>query len=267
MPVYNVNDGTNFKLHYEIVENLLPEDTLFIHGNLASARWWYPLEEELKRQRKSQSGRMIVADFRGCGKSSDPVDLSEITMDRLAEDFIELLTYLKAPKVNLVGHSTGGTIAALMAAKRGVLFDKLVLLDPVGAKGVKFEPAMHQAFEAMKEDKNLTATVIGSTIHNNMPQSDFFQRVIVEDAYRAVKSIGAAVLKTLDGADFTKQFSQVQNPVLVLHGEHDVLLPQVESRALADLFVKGRFEVIEGQGHCTNVENPKKFLGLLQSFL
>ncbi len=262
-----INDGTGFRMNYEITENILDQDTLFIHGNLASARWWYPLEEVLKKDKKGKSGKMILADFRGCGKSSDPKDLSEITIDRLADDFIYLVEHLNLQKINLVGHSTGGTIVAMMAAKKPKLFNKLVLLDPVGSKGVKFEPAMHQAFEAMRADKNLTAAVIGSTIHNNNMESDFFKQIATEDAFRAVNSIGAAVLKALDGVDFTQQFVKIENETLVLHGELDNLLPQTDSRELAQNLIKARFEIIPGQGHCTNVENPNLLAGIMNSFL
>jgi pimeloyl-ACP methyl ester carboxylesterase len=262
-----INDGTGFRMNYEITENVLDQDTLFIHGNLASARWWYPLEEVLKKNKSGKSGKMILADFRGCGKSADPKDLSEITIDRLADDFIYLIEHLNLQKINLVGHSTGGTIVAMMAAKKPKLFNKLVLLDPVGSKGVKFEPAMHQAFEAMKADKSLTAAVIGSTIHNNDMESDFFRQIATEDAFRAVNSIGSAVLKALDGVDFTQQFVKIENDTLVLHGEFDNLLPKTDSSALAQNLINGSFEMVPGQGHCTNVENPKLMMQILNRFL
>jgi pimeloyl-ACP methyl ester carboxylesterase len=142
-----------------------------------------------------------------------------------------------------------------------------VLLDPVGSKGVKFEPAMHQAFEAMKADKNLTATVIGSTIYNNNIESDFFRQVAAVDAFRSVKSIGSAVLQALDGVDFTQQFVKNDRPTLVLHGEHDTLLPLIDSQKLAQNLINGSFEMVPGQGHCTNVENPKLMMQILNRFL
>ncbi|MCX7978808.1 MAG: alpha/beta hydrolase, partial [Bdellovibrionaceae bacterium] len=160
-----------------------------------------------------------------------------------------------------------GLIALLMASRAPELFNKVVCLDPVGAKGVKFDNSMISAFEAMKTDRALTATVIGSTIKDNKPDSDFFQQVVVEDAFRAVKSVGHLVLKALDGLDVTQELSSVQHPVLVLHGEHDVLLPMQDSKSLAGLVKNGRFEVLSGRGHCANVEDPKTFVATLQRFL
>lgn len=269
MPGLELNDGTGFVLNYEVIENVLPEDTLFIHGNCASNRWWYPAEEQFKRNAKGKnfSGAMILAEFRGCGKSTTPQNESEVNMRTFAADFVALVKSLHRGPMHVVGHSTGGLIAAMMLAKEPALFKKAVLLDPVGATGVRFDNAMIDAFEQMKVNKDLVAVVLGSTIHNNDPQSDFFRSIVVEDGFHAVKSVGHLVLKALDGLDVRQELAQVQNEVLVLHGEHDKLLSMDDSKALAHLLPRAEFRTVAGQGHCTNVEDPAQFVSITQKFL
>lgn len=264
-----VNDGTNCVLNYELHAGLVPQTTLFIHGNLASNRWWYPAHEiwAAGASGKNYQGSLIYAEFRGCGQSSAPQNESEVNMHTFANDFITLVKSLKAGPVNVVGHSTGGLIAALMLAKEPALFNKAVLLDPVGAQGVKFDASMIGAFEQMKENKGLVSVVIGSTIHQNNPDSDYFKNMIVEDAFHAVKTVGHLVLKALDGLDIREELSKIPHPVLVLHGEHDKLLPLKDSQDMARLLPEGQFHIIEGQGHCVNVEAPGKFVSLVQNFL
>ncbi|HRO65972.1 MAG TPA: alpha/beta hydrolase [Pseudobdellovibrionaceae bacterium] len=254
-------------IHFELREGFSPHNILFIHGNLASNRWWMPLEEEWKKTGVRGEGCLVYGEFRGCGKSAAPRSESEVDMHLFANDFIELVRSLNRGSFSLVGHSTGGLIAALMLAKAPELFEKAVLLDPVGARGVTFDPSMIQAFEKMKQDKALTAAVIGSTIHQNDANAGFFKDVIVEDAFAAVKSVGHLVLKALDGLDVREELAKAPHPVLVLHGEHDQLLPMADSKALADLFPKGRFEVFAGQGHCGNIEDPRAFAAKIQEFL
>lgn len=261
----------NAEIEYEVIPNCLPQTTLFIHGNLASHRWWYPTEESAKRKYKGQSltGDMILVNFRGCGKSTAPKSVNEVSMQLFAEDFNQLAASLqkKSEKMNLVGHSTGGLIASLMLVQKPELFNKAILLDPVGATGVQFEESMNAAFEQMKADKNLTAIVLGSTIQNNNPETDFFKQVIVEDAYSAVKAVGAWVLQSLKGLNVKSELMTIQNPVLVLHGENDNLLPMADSKEMATLMKNAHFETIPGQGHCTNVENPEKFVQIMDGFL
>ncbi len=259
----------NININYDVFQGLVPVTTFFIHGNLASNRWWMPAVEILKTQAvgKSLQGSVICAEFRGCGGSSVPQSEDEVTMKSFVDDFVQLIRSLKLGPINLVGHSTGGLIAAMMLAQAPELFNKAFLLDPVGAEGVKFDFAMIQAFEAMKADKNLTAVVIGSTILNNNAESPFFKDIIVEDAFKGVKAVGHLVLKALDGLDVRESLKNSNHQVMVVHGEHDVLLPKTESEKLAKLFKNGKFETLEGCGHCANVENPALFVKKMSQFL
>jgi len=256
------------EIHYEIVEGLLPEDTFFIHGNLASHRWWYPAEAIWRKKAKGeQKGAMIRVDFLGCGKSSAPRSQEDVDMKAFARDFTDLVKSLGRGPMHVVGHSTGGLIAALMLAEEPTLFKKAVLLDPVGARGVTFDESITSAFEKMKNDRALVALVIGSTIKDNNPEADFFRQVIVDDAAHSIQSVGDKVLRALDGFDVRPTVAEIGNPVLVLHGEHDSLLPVQDSRELASLMKHAQFSIIPGQGHCTNVENPEKFVAHVHDFL
>lgn len=268
MATYKTQDGSGAEIHYEIIEGVLPENTLFIHGNMASNGWWYPSEQVWAQQSKrALTGAMILVEFRGCGKSTPPRSQADVDMKLFADDFIGLTRSLNRGKLNLVGHSTGGLIAALMLAKAPELFNKAVLLDSVGAKGVKFQESMTAAFEQMKTDKPLVAIVLGSTIYQNNPETDFFKQIVVEHGFHACQTVGDKVLRALDGLNVESEMKTVTHPVLVLHGEHDQLLPVADSQALAALMKNSTFETIPGQGHCANVENPEKFVGIVNRFL
>ena len=272
MQMFEVNDGSNCKIHFERKDGILPETTLFIHGNLASNRWWYPAQEKWIAKAKALKagalqGAMILAEFRGCGESSAPNSQAEVDMHNFENDFIGLVRSLKLGKINLVGHSTGGLIAGLMLAKAPELFAKAFLLDPVGAQGIKFQNGMEEAFVAMKTDKALLSAVMASTIYNCNQTSDFFRQIVVEDAHRAVNNVGSMVLKALDGFDARAELAMVQHSVMVCHGEHDTLLPMEATKELAALFKNGKFQVIPGHGHCTNAEDPGLFTDRVDQFL
>jgi pimeloyl-ACP methyl ester carboxylesterase len=154
-----------------------------------------------------------------------------------------------------------------MMAKQPKLFKRAVILDPVGVHGIKFDSSMLAAFEAMKIDKKLVATVLASTIYNCDQDSDFFHKIVVEDAFHAVQTVGAWVLQALDGLNVENEISTINNSVLVLHGEHDLLLPIEESKMMAALMKNARFEVIKNHGHCMNAENPATFVSTVSDFL
>ncbi len=263
--------SNGFDLFYQVFDHILPEDTLFLHGNLASSQWWKPCHKAWQDEKilngDSPSSKMIVMDWRGCGQSSAPRDASEVSVEAIAQDVIHLLDHLNLSKVNIVGHSTGGIIALKAMALKPDLFGKAVLLDSVGAKGVKFDASMDEAFAGMAQDKELTAAVIGSTIYQNNPEGFFFREVIVEDAFRAVKQLKTYVLLALKDIDLTSAIKSLSHPCLVLHGEHDLLLPKKDSVELADQLTHGSFQEIAGQGHCCNVENPARLVKIINNFL
>jgi pimeloyl-ACP methyl ester carboxylesterase len=271
MPKFKTSQ--DFEIFYDVRENYFREPVFFIHGNLASRRWWIPTAKELERTRGSASAPMICADFRGCGLSSQPGAPQEISVELFAKDFVELLKsfdHLKAP-IQLVGHSTGGLVALLMILEEPQLFSRAVLLDPVGAKGIAFNPAfdeaMAKAFEAMKDSREVTAQVLGSTILNCDYSDDFFDWVIVEDGFRAAQKTGGWVVKSLYGVDYSEKLKGVQQPIQILHGSEDQILPMADSQALTELLPNSKFQVLESTGHCLNIENPERLAKVLREHL
>lgn len=268
MPFHTPLKYSDAEIHYEIFHGIAPENTFFIHGNLASNNWWKPAVELLqaKSPSKNLQGSVVLAEFRGCGKSTPPSSLDDVNMRAFAEQFCTLVRTLDLGSFSVVGHSTGGLIAALMLSQEPKLFQSALLLDPVGMKGITFQPAMIDAFEKMKSDNELLAMVLGSTIHMNDLRNPFFRDVLVKDASHSVRHVGHWVLQALDGLNIECDVRKIQQPVLVLHGEHDQLLPVQDSRDLATALKNGKFEIIPNQGHCTNVESPEVFVKFLQKF-
>lgn len=264
-----------FNLHYQIVENILPQTTVFVHGNVASNRWWIPTQEVFYKKSKDRNmtGSMICVEFLGCGKSDAPKSQTDMNMLTFATEFNDLITkHLEqtnyTEKVNLVGHSTGGFIAAVMTALNPQLFNKAVLLDPVGAKGLVLDDNIKAGFGAMAADKNVTSMAIGATIYNNSAEADFFRKVIVEDAFAAVQKISFWVVEAFHNLDAGDLLKKSTTATLVLHGEHDNLLSRDASEELAVKYLQNaKFEIVPGHGHCMNVENPENFVSKISEFL
>lgn len=256
-----------FEMNVEVTDGLFAQDTVFIHGNLASNRWWIPsIKVWQATAKQGLRGRGVFAEWRGCGKSAAPRVEEELHPAVLAADYVELARSMGLKKAHLVGHSTGGLIALFAMLQAPELFDRAVLLDPVSAKGVAFEKPMYDAFTQMSQSRAVCGVVIGSTIHANHPGDPGFEN-LVDDAFGVAKLIWHGVPTQLAKVDVREQLASIQNRVLVLHGQHDTLLPIDGSREMARLLPNAEFKEIPGQGHSTNFENPKLFVELVNQFL
>jgi L-proline amide hydrolase len=74
------------------------------------------------------------------------------------------------------------------------------------------------------------------------------------------------VIGTLKGWDITPRLGDVRVPVLVISGEHDEATPAVV-RPLVDALQDARWELLEGASHSTHLEQPERFLELVETFL
>ncbi len=74
------------------------------------------------------------------------------------------------------------------------------------------------------------------------------------------------VIGTLRGWDITPRLGEIRVPVLVISGEHDEATPRVV-RPLAEGLPHARWELIEGASHSTHLEEPERFLELVETFL
>ena len=94
------------------------EAVVFLHGLLGSSKSW-----AFQFDRLSRNYRMIAWDAPGFGQS----DMVPASIDAYVEALREFVAKLGRPRVALVGHSMGGTVAARFAATFPELVSHLVL--------------------------------------------------------------------------------------------------------------------------------------------
>ncbi len=257
----------DFQMNYDTHSNMGVHDTLFIHGNLASNRWWEPSFKIWKAQaNKSSTGRFICAEWRGCGKSSGPQSVEEFQPHLLAKDYVHLAKELGLQNVRIVAHSAGGLIGLLALQQAPEIFKAAVLLDPVFPGGVPFPEERLEAFRRLPDSREFCGQVMAATIHGVDQQSTFFQELL-DDAFTAHPLVYSGVPSTLKNINYLHLLAEIKQPILILHGEHDWVLPVEASQRLADLLPNARFELIHEHGHSLNVEDPKLFVSLVDRFL
>jgi pimeloyl-ACP methyl ester carboxylesterase len=264
MPLFHHQGQT---LSYVLEPNLSSDDIVLIHGNLASKRWWQPTIDLLKHDQDEATmhGSVLAMDWPGCGSSLPPNSSTELSMEKLADAHIALIKAVGMSAVNVVGHSTGGLIALIGLLKEPKLFAKALLLDSVSAQGIQLAPEMIQAFSKMSRDRAFCEIVMGSTIRGCDLAQDFFQQLF-NDSFNVDKMIWSEIPQALAQVDIRNRLAEITQPVLILHGEFDQVLPEAGSLELAKLISGAKYEKLIGRGHCANVEDPQAFVHKMTSF-
>jgi non-heme chloroperoxidase len=101
------------------------QPVVFVHGTLSDLRVWLPHVGALAAQR-----RAVTYSRRYHWPGGDHGDGSDYSYEQHAADLAELIRALELGRADLVGHSYGGFVVALVARDHPELVRRLVLVEP-----------------------------------------------------------------------------------------------------------------------------------------
>ncbi len=233
MPTFATND---IRLAYEVAGDGPP--IILLHGFASSAkRNW---KEPSWFDTLIGAGRQIIApDFRGHGGSDKPHDSAHYSADAMTSDIVRLLDHLGHARVDLMGYSMGGRIAAALVVGHPERFNCAVLAGVgAGLIGERLE---------------------SETIAKALEMEDRRQIVgLTERAFRSFAEAGgndlaalAACMRGLRRVVGGEQLRTIRIPVLIVVGERDELVG--DPRPLADRIDGATLVRIPGKDHLTTV--------------
>lgn len=196
---------------------------------------------------------LIIPDLRGFGESTTVE--TPYTMDDLASDIAGLLDQLNIQKAAIAGHSMGGYVALAFARlypERMIglaLVSSQVLADPPDRKEGRYKSAADVA------DKGISGVIETMTAKFTAnPQWQAFARKTME-MQQPSAYIGA--LKAMaERLDATPLLSTINYPVVVVHGDADVLIPVERAREVKGTLPGSHLVEIPGAGHMPMCEAP-----------
>jgi pimeloyl-ACP methyl ester carboxylesterase len=252
---------------------------VFIHGLATYALCWKMNIEVLKKD-----FRCIAIDLPGNGMSQHgdfPYSINFFT-----ETIAAFIRELKLEHVCLVGHSMGGQIAITMALKYPSLVKELVLCAPAGFETfTPFEATIYKSgigFMDMfsSEENSLTETIKSSFYHYNRQADDMLGDLVhLIKAYpsNAYKKMIEACIHGMLHEPIFNSLSKIEQPALVIFGEHDALIPNrlihatSSTRAVAkkgtEMLKSGKLVMVPSAGHFVQWEKAAEVNKAIRSFL
>lgn len=258
--------------HYELSNPEAEQSVVLVHGFSVPYFIFDPTFEFLTR-----SGlRVLRYDLFGRGFSDRPE--SCYTLDLFVHQLNDLLEALMMTgPVSLVGLSTGGPIVAAFTLRFPGRVEKLVLIDPIGARPLPFAPALKVAalpfvgealLNLVKSDHS--SGKIFSRLFGREAVGEFRSRYIVQMKFKGFRrallsSVRNGVLDSCQGN--YERIGKMDKSVLLFWGQRDPTVPFHHSDGLRQAIPSVEFHVIQNCGHLPHYEKPEEVNPILLNFL
>jgi pimeloyl-ACP methyl ester carboxylesterase len=214
-----------------------------VPGNDLSPPFYRRLCEALAAEGLTATATSVPA-FVGCGPEAGWEDL----VDALLAD---VRVHLAEGGV-LVGHSLGGLLAFLAAARRPPEVERLVLLEPAIAPWASLARRAAESYRRGVVERDRDRFVNWTGAFRRVARPAAFPREAL-DLYLANRRAGdptrvAALLEALPGL-YPLPFARVEAPVLLVRGARSGWRAALGARSLRGRFRGAQLEVIRGAAH------------------
>ena len=175
-----------------------------------------------------------------------------------------LLDELAVERCAVVGLGFGGFLAAEMAVANQARIDGLVL---VGAMGLQIEGSeIRDQFLEGHEDYTKSCFHDVANFHALFGETPSTEQLIAWDANREMTA-RTAWKPFLYSQSLPHLLPSVRVPALVVHAEHDTVVPQGCAEAYAQLLGNAQLETLADAGHIAEAEQAEALAGMITGFL
>lgn len=229
--------------------------------------------------------RVIALDLPGFGASgpvAGPLLDGQVAAVEAVLDALEA-----AGPVAVIGNSMGGAAAIRFALTHPRRTDRVAVIAPAGmGVGVPIWWRMLSGQLLSLRLVLLALEVVPPALVESVSRQIFLRLVLhdpgrvdaatlremgrryrsrrdIEDLYQ----LGHLLVAELASGTLLEQAAALDVPLMVAWGRHDRMVPVEHGRALAAAVPRARLEILEGCGHCPQIERPDLLIPLLERFL
>jgi proline iminopeptidase len=288
-------DANGVLIYYMTVGHGSP--LMIVHGGPgASHDYFMPYLLPLARH-----NRLIFIDERGSGRSEKLEDLSQYTVEKMADDCEAVRVALGLGKISILGHSYGGVVVQAYAFKYQQKLTHLILGSTFSSTR-EINEALAKIKAAMPEDKRKRmeeleqAGLFGKGpvwehgrypeeyarlawgdgyfpyLYQNHPDANYDpvsgNTSNSWDLYREMwGSHGEYVVDgNLKSVEWVDKLPSIKVPTLIIVGDHDESDP-VMSKEMHEKIAGSKLVIVPKSGHMTFVDQPNLFINSVTDFV
>jgi glycerol-3-phosphate dehydrogenase len=261
---------------------------VLIHGMGGSTTNWNAVAPAFAR-----SGRVRAIDLPGFGLTPPRQDF-RLTTHR--DSIISYLETLDAPGHTLIGNSTGGLLAAMVAASRPELVDRLVLVSPATPPrfpdpridwptfvrlAVQATPVLGEIFgrhflrsntpeELVRKSLAMITHKPGRVPMDLIADSREMARIRKQlpwAGYATARTASSIALAYFRRASYVEMINSIKAPTLVVQGASDPFVSPSAVEWLCSLRPEWDHVVLEDTGHTPQMDAPLRFIAVVNDWL
>ena len=220
------------------------KDILLLHGWGQNIAMMKPIGDNF-----CDRFRITIIDFPGFGESDEPKNPWTIeNYSIMLEEFIKK-TGIKKPIV--IGHSFGGRVAIRYCSRNPI--EKLVLF---GSPCIRIKEELSLHVKILKKLKTLPGM-------NNL--GEYMKKYIGSRDYKAATPIMRQTLVEVVNEDLSKFAREIEEPTLLIWGDHDEEAPVAEAKELEKIMIDAALIILPGS-HYAYLENISRVVCILDNF-
>ena len=220
------------------------KDIVLLHGWGQNIEMMKPIGDNF-----SNKFRITILDFPGFGESDEPLSAWNIgDYSNLLEEFIK---ELKIKKPIVIGHSFGGRVAIKYSSRNPI--EKLVLF---GSPCIRIQEDLSLSVKILKKLKTLPGM-------NNL--GEYMKKYIGSRDYKAASPIMRQTLVEVVNEDLSKYAREIEEPTLLIWGEHDTEAPVSDAKELEKIMIDAALITLPGT-HYAYLENLNQVVNILNNF-
>ncbi|MGZ9668251.1 alpha/beta fold hydrolase [Pseudomonas sp. GNP014] len=222
----------------------------------------------------AQTRRLIATDYRGIGGSGG---IAPVTVGEMADDALQLIRALGFETVDVLGFSLGGFVAQDIALKAPERVRRLILTGtrPAGGSGIDEVgpvswPLILKGLLTLRDPKFYL--FFTSTPNGRRAAAQYLQRLKSRKTNRDKGPTPGAFLRQLKaitawGKQAPQDLGRLQTPTLIVNGDTDIMVPSVNSHALAQRIPNSQLVIYEDAGHGGIFQQHLDFVTKASAFL
>lgn len=231
------------------------QTVVLVHGWMVSGNVWDAILPKLA------GFRVIVPDLRGTGRSGEAN--AGIELERLARDLQELMQASCDQRVHLVGHSMGGLIAMLAAARFPDCICSLALLSPVPPDGISLPGEVAETFRSAGGNREALEGILRRACRK---LSEEACENLLQQAVQISPACITAGFEAWSQAQLADQVRTIPHPTWVLASDDPFLPPALLEQKVVGRISAARLTYLPGAGHYPQVEMPGETAEGLRAF-